>query len=256
MNRTALSLTVAAGLLVAIASACGGKSTCVSGMSSSCTCSNGQAGAQVCQADGSFGACSCTSGSGGGSGQSGGGAVASGGGNGTGGGSSGGGSGGGMGKRLFVTAQLYGGNLGGLAGADQKCTTSAAAGNLGGVWQAWLSDGTTDAVSRFADAGAWYDLDGRKIFNNSANLTTVPLDQLRVDEQGQLVDYGFAWTGTSNGGTRSGKHCRGWTSQDAGSPDDTGTHGIIGVSSYTSTWTDSTSPYGCNQQLHLICLEK
>lgn len=256
MNRTSLLAVCAAAVAVASGAACGGKSTCVSGMSSACTCSTGAAGAQVCQADGSFGACVCNGGTGGGSGGS------PGGGSGGGmaqnpGGGSGGGSGGGMGKRLFVTAQLYSGNLGGLAGADQKCTTAATAGNLGGVWQAWLSDGTTDALSRFADAGAWYDLDGRKIFNNSANLATVPLDQLSRDEQGQAVDYGFAWTGTANGGTRSGKHCRGWTSQDAGTTaDDFGTHGIIGVSSYPSTWTEGTSPYACNQTLHLICLEK
>lgn len=42
-----------------LATSCGAGKTCVSGMASACSCTNGLMGAQACQADGTYGACQC-----------------------------------------------------------------------------------------------------------------------------------------------------------------------------------------------------
>lgn len=49
-------------LLTLIGAGCGSKSTCVPGQSAACVCSDGSGGAQLCQHDGTFGACMCGSG--------------------------------------------------------------------------------------------------------------------------------------------------------------------------------------------------
>ncbi|MDZ4247347.1 MAG: DUF1554 domain-containing protein, partial [Dehalococcoidia bacterium] len=71
------------------------------------------------------------------------------------------------GKRVFVTAATYNGNLGGLSGADAKCQASANAVNLGGTWKAWLSDSNTSAGSRLNHSDSPYRLlNGTTIANN------------------------------------------------------------------------------------------
>jgi hypothetical protein len=125
-------------------------------------------------------------------------------------------------QRLFTTASEFDGNLGGLAGADQKCNQAAAAANLGGTWRAWLSDSTTNAIDRIEGAGPWARLDGMVVFNNRANLTTLPLVPLQVNENGANIGDGLAWTGTTTAGTASPQRCNEWTSADPGVQGDTG----------------------------------
>lgn len=59
-----LGLGFAFAVGVVFAGACGssGGATCVEGQSVACTCTDGTTGAQVCQADHTFGACMCTGG--------------------------------------------------------------------------------------------------------------------------------------------------------------------------------------------------
>ncbi|MBK7860534.1 MAG: hypothetical protein IPJ65_18400 [Archangiaceae bacterium] len=228
-------------MLLGVVLACGGPppaTTCVEGTSQACACTDGRMGAQVC-GSGAFGECSCTGG------QAGGGEA--------GGGTSGGAGGAGGGpppgaKRIFVTETRYTGDLGGLTGADAKCASSAAAASLGGSWKAWLSTDGTDANTRIADVGPWYRLDGIKVFNNLAHLSTVPLESIRVSEQRNVI-LEEVWTGTSGGGMGTADTCYRWVT--AGSAY-RGTYGVSGVS---ATWTHASTAL-CSEQKHLYCLEQ
>lgn len=109
-------------------------------------------------------------------------------------------------KRVFVTATAHVSDLGGLLGADRICESAADAAELGGAWRAWLSDSREDAISRIPDVGPWFDLRGRKVFNNHANLTTSPLIPLAINEQ-RDDNFGawWVWTGTWAGGEGAGQ---------------------------------------------------
>src|SRR5208282_1873393 len=62
VSRIQLLLLVC-GLAACAPDATGSVSSCIPGASAACVCTNGQAGAQVCDADANFSACSCTTGS-------------------------------------------------------------------------------------------------------------------------------------------------------------------------------------------------
>ncbi|MFZ5443160.1 MAG: hypothetical protein ACOZQL_24340 [Myxococcota bacterium] len=191
---------------------------------------------------------------GGGGATGGGGGVTGGGGGATGGG--GGATGGGSGAlplRLFVTSVSYVGDLGGLSGADAKCNTAARAANKGGTWTAWLSATSTSAPSRITSNGPWYteQTDGgvTLAFNNKANLSTTPLAELDVDEEGRWTTNAY-WTGTAGGGDPSGSRCADWTTASNSS---TGTFGTGSAAS--STWTEAGASL-CYSVRSLLCLEQ
>lgn len=50
--------------------------------------------------------------------------------------------------RVFLSSQIYPGNLGGLIGADEKCNTLAQAEGLPGLYKAWLSTASVAAATR------------------------------------------------------------------------------------------------------------
>jgi hypothetical protein len=156
-------------------------------------------------------------------------------------------------KRIFATKTLYNGNLGGLAGADQKCMTAAQAAVLGGTWKAWLSDGSTDAINRIAEVGPWYRLGSSnvKLFNNKANLTTLPLDSVQVNEDGVSVSGGV-WTGTVVGGTRATVHCNNWASAQGTMGTLTGQSGDSTSAAYWTDWGASK----CDEPRRLYCIEQ
>jgi cysteine-rich repeat protein len=75
-------------------------------------------------------------------------------------------------RTIFVTSELYTGNLGGLDGADQKCQTLAAAAGLPGVFYAWLSDGAIAPSNRFVKSNVPYVLPtGIQVAKNWTDLT-------------------------------------------------------------------------------------
>ncbi|PIP18195.1 MAG: hypothetical protein COX43_00005, partial [Parcubacteria group bacterium CG23_combo_of_CG06-09_8_20_14_all_35_9] len=63
-------------------------------------------------------------------------------------------------KRIFVTSEIYSGNLGGIIGADAECQELADLANegagLGGTWMALLSDDSTNANSEDRMPNAYY----------------------------------------------------------------------------------------------------
>jgi hypothetical protein len=215
---------------VVLAAGCSAPAVCVPGASSSCTCADGGSGTETCQADKTPGACTC--------------------GGGTGGGSTSGD------HYVFITTAIYRGNLGGLSGADTICTSAAQAGGLGGSWKAWLSDGTTNAIDRINDVGPWYLVGtSTKVFTDKANLMTQPLVEIRTTEKGMPVPVNgnhlvLSWTATQTGGTHGTSHCLSWTSQSFND------NGAYGLATPANEWTDASATIGCNQLLHLYCLQQ
>ncbi len=119
-------------------------------------------------------------------------------------------------KRVFVTKGTFTADLKsagsaatGLAGADKLCSNAASAAGLGGSWKAWLSDSTTDAISRIADVGPWYRIDGSSVFKNKDAFSSNPSVAINRTESGELLGSDppptsaslasiIVWTATAN----------------------------------------------------------
>ena len=155
--------------------------------------------------------------------------------------------------QVFVTSNLYNGNLGGgIEGADDKCSSVATNVNLPGTWTAWLSaDDGSNARDRIQD-GEYQLLDGTVVANSLADLTDGTLDNpININENGSLLDGVSVWTGTSVAGSLEGDTC----------PNDTGSwrrltdesEGQIGDSSLADAgWTNAGSS-SCAVSNHLYC---
>lgn len=167
-------------------------------------------------------------------------------------------------KRIFVTAAGYtgdlktqGGGASGLEGADALCANAGEAALLGRNFKAWLSDDTANAIDRIEDVGPWYFPApdggvGARVFNNKAQLKTLPLVAIRVTEQGgELSGTAYAWSGTMVGGslaTNAGaRTCAGWTSGSNGE------FGVAGDVQDASNWTQLTAR-ACATTAHLYCI--
>jgi hypothetical protein len=161
-------------------------------------------------------------------------------------------------KRVFVTSELYDGNLKaagnstttGLAGADKLCQGRATAAGLGGNWIAWLSDSNTNAFDRIADVGPWYLLNGTLVFANKAALKGNPLTRINVDETRAVNNILFPWTGTNADGTKTTANCNNWTVNNASVAGEVGS-----TNSTTSAWTAAAAP-ACFIFYNLYCFEQ
>lgn len=118
---------------------------------------------------------------------------------------------------VFVTAEEWPANeVGGLVAADEKCSAAASRGLAilhNKTWAAWLSDGTTGALSRLADTpGPWFRPDGVLVATDRAHLGNVaPFHApIAIDENG-APHADDVWTGTSADGTSSSDTCVGWS---------------------------------------------
>ena len=75
-------------------------------------------------------------------------------------------------RTIFVSSELYTGNLGGLGGADMKCQQLAEDAGLPGIFYAWLSDGAIAPSNRFVKSGVPYVLTtGIVVAKNWTDLT-------------------------------------------------------------------------------------
>jgi hypothetical protein len=164
------------------------------------------------------------------------------------------------GARVFVTSEMYDGNLGGIAGADAKCQASADAQSLGGTWNAWLATSSTTAPNHIYAAQGPYSLVDGTIVAASFNalLAGSLLHSLNVTETKASVADGQTevWTATDLSGVLTSGFCAGpsgeWTSGqlEAGAP-------IVGHCDVTdSTWT-SAYLQACNRtNVRLYCFER
>jgi hypothetical protein len=80
-------------------------------------------------------------------------------------------------KFVFVSSQLYTGNLGGLEGAAAKCQALAEAAELPGTYRAWLSDNTGSPLTWMTKSTEPYVLpDGTKVADGWHDLIDSMLD--------------------------------------------------------------------------------
>lgn len=183
------------------------------------------------------------------------------------------------GKRMFVTSQIYrggeikqmGGMATGLESGDKLCANLAAAANLGGTFKVWLSDATTNAINRIAEAGPWYNTSRSDIlFKSKLDLVVQPLSFKPQDERGQAATSRFisgvpdVWTGTGKTGmhmvpTLGDKqtNCANWSAtkyMQFGVPQDH--YGYAGSLSYKESWSELNGLSDCSSSGHLYCFEQ
>ena len=173
---------------------------------------------------------------------------------------------------VFTSKATFHGNLGGLSGADEKCNTYAKAAGLKGQFRAWLSDSTTDAISRVPEGGPWRVLDksGKQAavaFADRESWTGYPKANLENTEFGSTLsdlsrstttEIPYTWTGTKLGGKNAGCSCRDWTSSENFVSCGTGEYGgAIGSRSARPNdeqWTYVTDN-PCDAPAALLCFE-
>ena len=131
-------------------------------------------------------------------------------------------------KRVFVSSELYDGNLGGLDGADAKCQALADDAGLAGTFMAWVATNQGSPSTRFNQSSTAYILvDGTQIAPNWAGLIDGSLDAaFNLDEYGDMAPVGntscggggnlTVWTSTNANGTFSSESCAGFSSTNGG----------------------------------------
>jgi hypothetical protein len=126
-------------------------------------------------------------------------------------------------RRVFVTSQVWSGDLGGLEGADQKCQDAADAAGLPGVYKAWLSTTAVSPIETFVHSLVPYrQIDDVEIAADWPDLLSGTLNNgIFVSEVGGPPGAGVhdcvpdtarpVWTNTDNNGKKYDKDCDGWT---------------------------------------------
>jgi hypothetical protein len=168
-------------------------------------------------------------------------------------------------KRVFVTAQLYKGDLrqqgqdvDGFRGGDKLCQAEAQAHQLGGTWKAFLSGHlageTVKAVDRLAEVGPWFLVDGTtKVFEGKRGLTSAPLAKIDMLPDGKKTgDEPLPWTGTrSDFGLDASCERNGssWSSS-SGSRE-----GTFGNAADLGRWLED-STHDCDEPAPLYCFEQ
>lgn len=164
-------------------------------------------------------------------------------------------------KRVFITNQIYTGNLGGLAGADSKCQESAKSVGLGVNWKAWLSDSTHSVASRFTHFNGPYKLfDGIVVANSWSDLIKGSLrHSINENEYGSIPTTGIGpvWTNTNWNGRISdvSTTCSNWSSSEDAK------WSYLGNVTVSAAWTDGRPGIGgdeglCSASWHLYCFEQ
>lgn len=164
-------------------------------------------------------------------------------------------------RTVFVTSEVFTGDLGGLAGADAKCQEAAAAAKLPGNFQAWLSTSDTSPVTKSVHSSIPYQLvDGTEVASSWGDLVDGAISApIAVSEKGGPPGKGLhscipsdmvvVWTNTKEIGTPVGEyHCDNWSTAASGE----GGTGRVGP--VNSGWT-SNCIAGCQSQAALYCVE-
>lgn len=154
---------------------------------------------------------------------------------------------------VFITSELYQGNINGLDGADQRCRMRAAIAELprSETYRAWISSSTTSAAERLIQSRGRYILvNGLVVAENWDALVSGTIEHpINVDENSQTQDY-RAWTSTLfNGDAAPGANfCEDWTG--------IGAQGGTGRSSMTDETWSFFGNVPCAGELHLYCIEQ
>jgi cysteine-rich repeat protein len=163
-------------------------------------------------------------------------------------------------RRVFVTSQVFTGNLGGIAGADQKCQDAAEGAMLPGEYRAWLSTPTTSPADWLVHSSVPYrQLNGAEVASNWEQLVAGPLtSSIYVSEWGGEPGVGMhscvpdsrpVWTNTRADGMvyTPDMHCEGWNSIQGS--------GTAGQAGSISSWTVGCI-LGCGDEAALYCFEQ
>lgn len=165
-------------------------------------------------------------------------------------------------RRVFVTSEVFTGNLGGIAGADQKCQTAAEKASLPGKYRAWISSPDGSPADQFTRslvpyqqidetviASDWEDLvDGTLLAG--IFLTELGGPPQKGATTSCMLDGAFVWSNTKETGDAwpDADHCGGWSSTIG-----KGFTGWAGQSD--SSWTMACSA-DCIDQAALYCVEQ
>jgi len=158
---------------------------------------------------------------------------------------------------IFVSSSQHSGNLGGIIGADTICKNLAngASPPLSGTFVAWLSDSTHNAKDRISIGASFKRTDDLPIaddLNDLLNSGTDLNNKINVDESGNDLGNGHAWTGTDLDGTAHANNCLDWTSSSSGDDGVKGeTHKISG-----NLWTTHKLDEDCDKSdRRIYCFE-
>ncbi|MFH1399309.1 MAG: dockerin type I domain-containing protein [Candidatus Woesearchaeota archaeon] len=161
---------------------------------------------------------------------------------------------------VFVSSQVYNGNLGGLSGADAKCNALAKQAGLTGSFKAWFSDQSVDVKDRFTVKDKPYVLkNGKPVANDFADILSCSpsclLNKINITEKGLAAPTTISsvWTGTASTGAKIGadgnSNCKSWTQSSNSYTGQVGSYAAI-----NGEWTSKTK-YQCNLQFSLYCFE-
>lgn len=161
------------------------------------------------------------------------------------------------GKRIFVTASTYNGNLGGISGADTKCNADANK-PATGTYKAYIADGTN---RRVCSTGWCTDTTEQIDW-----VTTIGRNYIRADQSALIGQAAFngLLSSMSNGiGTtanaiwvglalnyQAGSTCNSWTSSSAAASASAGNSQSTGNPHFNDTATT------CNTINRLYCVEQ
>jgi hypothetical protein len=159
-------------------------------------------------------------------------------------------------KKVFISSEVYSGNLGGLLGADAICQGLADSAGIGGTFKAWLSSGNDDPIKRFKHSIYQYvRVDGALVANNWSDLVDSTISNpINVTELGETLQDALVWTNTyANGATFNYQAipCNSWT-------DGTYNYGVHMIGSASQTNDYWTYGYGgnCVGPSHLYCFQQ
>lgn len=155
-------------------------------------------------------------------------------------------------QRLFISTEIFEGNLGGLAGADAKCQASAVAAGRGGNWRALLSDETIAASTRLTFFDDVYDFAEQELLRptSSTDWPFLPDGALvHVTASAVTLDDPQAWSGTRLDGTATTFACEDWSSSSLIK------FGTVGSGEAGVQWLEDFDG-SCASPHRLYCLEQ
>lgn len=165
-------------------------------------------------------------------------------------------------RRVFVTKELFTGNLGGIEGANSICQKEAEYNNVKGIFVAYLGDTTTSPAknSKFTSYNGWYKttngIDVVKGWNGLLNdLFLFPINR---HADGNLSQVSSVWTNiwADSGTTKSDSwNCLNWTSNQEYINNYESNYGRLGFNySVNSEWVD-WGYAGCHTTSALYCFQ-
>lgn len=159
------------------------------------------------------------------------------------------------GHRIFVSSQLFNGNLSGTSGADEKCQQLAIDAGLSKSYKAILSSDSQSAIDRILITDKVYVVtsqDNYKVVANSAS------DFWDTDNNELLYSVSFSeqlnqvektpWTGTTSSGDTNINHCQNWTSSNNSEKGDVGD-----TTRKNSFWINSNFDT-CDSEYPIYCI--